>query len=195
MLPTREEAERILAEAGKCNPGPWVNHSRVAAHCAEKIAEKCEDIDPEKAYIVGLLHDIGRKFGTRHLGHVSDGYTYMMSLGYDEVARVCLTHSFNDQVMEDYIGKKDTTDAEYEQIQNALHKISMDEYDRLIQLCDAIAGADGVLDITERMADVRRRYGSYPTQKWNQNLLLKKYFEEKAGDEIYNIVEKTTYKP
>ena len=195
MLPTREEAERILAEAGKCNPGPWVNHSRVAAHCAEKIAEKCEDIDPEKAYIVGLLHDIGRKFGTRHLGHVSDGYTYMMSLGYDEVARVCLTHSFNDQVMEDYIGKKDTTDAEYEQIQNALHEISMDEYDRLIQLCDAIAGADGVLDITERMADVRRRYGSYPTQKWNQNLLLKKYFEEKAGDEIYNIVEKNTYKP
>ena len=179
MLPTREEAERILAEAGKYNPGPWVNHSRVAAHCAEKIAEKCEDIDPEKAYIVGLLHDIGRKFGTRHLGHVSDGYTYMMSLGYDEVARVCLTHSFNDQVMEDYIGKKDTTDAEYEQIQNALHEISMDEYDRLIQLCDAIAGADGVLDITERMADVRRRYGSYPTQKWNQNLLLKKYLKKK----------------
>ena len=195
MLPTSEEAERILAEAGKCNPGPWINHSRVAAHCAEKIAEKCENIDPEKAYIVGLLHDIGRKFGTRHLGHVSDGYTYMMSLGYDEVARVCLTHSFNDQVMEDYIGKKDTTDAEYEQIQNALHEISMDEYDRLIQLCDAIAGADGVLDITERMADVKRRYGSYPTQKWNQNLLLKKYFEEKAGDEIYNIVEKNTYKP
>ena len=80
MLPTREEAERILAEAGKCNPGPWVNHSRVAAHCAEKIAEKCEDIDPEKAYIVGLLHDIGRKFGTRHLGHVSDGYTYICHL-------------------------------------------------------------------------------------------------------------------
>ena len=29
MLPTREEAERILAEAGKCNPGPCVNHSCV----------------------------------------------------------------------------------------------------------------------------------------------------------------------
>ena len=195
MLPTREEAERILAEAGKCNPGPWVNHSRVAAHCAEEIAEKCEDIDPEKAYIVGLLHDIGRKFGTRHLGHVSDGYTYMMSLGYDEVARVCLTHSFNDQVMEDYIGKKDTTDAEYEQIQNALHEISMDEYDRLIQLCDAIAGADGVLDIAERMTDVRNRYGSYPKTKWEKNLALKKYFEKKANGEIYSIVEKSTYKP
>lgn len=26
-------------------------------------------MDAEKAYILGLLHDIGRKFGTRHLGH------------------------------------------------------------------------------------------------------------------------------
>ena len=39
MLPTRKEAERLLAEAEKCNPGPWGNHSRVAAHCAEKIAQ------------------------------------------------------------------------------------------------------------------------------------------------------------
>ena len=38
MLPTKEEAEKLLAEAEKCNPGPWGNHSRVAAHCAEKIA-------------------------------------------------------------------------------------------------------------------------------------------------------------
>ena len=119
----------------------------------------------------------------------------MMSLGYDEVARVCLTHSFNDQVMEDYIGKEDTTDAEYEQIQNALQMISMDEYDRLIQLCDAIAGADGVLDIAERMTDVRNRYGSYPKTKWEKNLALKKYFEKKANGEIYSIVEKSTYKP
>lgn len=37
MLPTREEAERLLREAKQCNPGPWVNHSRVAAHCAEKM--------------------------------------------------------------------------------------------------------------------------------------------------------------
>ena len=37
-----------------------------------------------------------------------------------------------------------------------------DEYDRLIQLCDSLAGADGVMDIIERMEDVRRRYGDYP---------------------------------
>ena len=74
--------------AEKSNPGPWGNHSRVAAHCAEKIAMECDDMDADKAYVLGLLHDIGRKFGIRHIGHVSDGYSYMMSLGYDEVAQV-----------------------------------------------------------------------------------------------------------
>ena len=85
MLPTRQQAEELLKEAEKCNPGAWVNHSRVVAHCAEKIAEECDDMNSDKAYILGLLHDIGRKFGIRHLGHVSDGYSYMISLGYDEV--------------------------------------------------------------------------------------------------------------
>lgn len=81
MYPGRDKAEELLKEAESCNPGPWGNHSRTAAHCAEKIAEYSEKYS-EKAYVLGLLHDIGRKFGKRHLGHVSDGYSYMMSLGY-----------------------------------------------------------------------------------------------------------------
>ena len=53
MLPTRKEAEIILEEAWKCNPGPWKEHSLVTAQCAEKIASACPDLDPEKAYILG----------------------------------------------------------------------------------------------------------------------------------------------
>lgn len=188
MFPTRKEAEELLKEAETCNPGPWVNHSRVAASCAEKIALACGDMDAEKAYIFGLLHDIGRKFGTRHLGHVSDGYLYMMSLGYDEVAKICLTHSFNNQTIDEYIGKFDTSDEELKLIQNNLKHVTMDEYDRLIQLCDSIAGSEGVLDIEERMEDVKKRYGSYPLAKWNGNLALKKHFEDKAGENIYIVV-------
>ena len=195
MLPTREEAEKLLQDAEKCNPGPWGNHSRTAAHCAEKIAQACGDLDADKAYILGLLHDIGRKFGPRHLGHVSDGYTYMMSLGYDEVARICLTHSFNNRTTDEYIGKFDTTEEELLLIQNALSLISFDEYDKLIQLCDALAGSDGVLDIEVRMEDVKQRYGSYPQAKWDSNMALKKHFEEKAGKDIYIIVEKDDFKP
>ena len=151
MLPTREEALKLLEEAEKCNPGAWGNHSRIAARSAEKIARECNDLDSDKAYILGLLHDIGRKFGVRHLGHVSDGYSYMRSLGYDEAAKVCLTHSFNKLTTDVYIGKFDTTDEELRLIQDNLKTVVIDEYDKLIQLCDSIAGSEGVLDIEERM--------------------------------------------
>lgn len=195
MIPSREEAERIIREAEAINPGPWGDHCRVAAHCAERIAARCEGMDPDKAYVVGLLHDIGRRFGGRHLGHVADGYSYMMSLGYDEVARICLTHSFNNLSLDGYIGKIDTTEEEFALIQTELARIHMDDYDRLIQLCDALAGAEGVLDIEERMGDVKRRYGYYPEDKWNINLELKKWFEDRMNADLYVVVDKENYRP
>lgn len=193
MLPTREAAQALLLEAEQCNPGPWGDHSRVAAHCAECIAACCDDLDPEKAYILGLLHDIGRKFGKRHLGHVSDGYTYMMELCCDEVAKVCLTHSFVNQSTDDYIGNIDTTQEEWDLIQGNLRTLPLDEYDLLIQLCDALAGNTCVLDIEERMLDVKRRYGRYPQSKWDANLALKRHFEDKTGKDIYTIVQKDSF--
>ena len=66
MLPTREEALKLIRDGLLFNPGPWGKHCLTAAHCAEKIASACGDMDVEKAYILGLLHDIGRKFGVRH---------------------------------------------------------------------------------------------------------------------------------
>ena len=147
MLPTREEAMALIRDGLSNNPGPWGKHCLTAAHCAEKIASTCGDMDAEKAYVLGLLHDIGRKFGVRHLGHVSDGYRYMMSLGYDEAARICLTHSFNNQKLDEYIGKLDVSDEEMEMIKTELARTVYDDYDRLIQLCESLAGAEGVLDI------------------------------------------------
>lgn len=194
MYPDRTTAERLLKEAEIRNPGPWGNHSRTAAHCAEKIAG-CAGMDPEKAYVLGLLHDIGRRFGTRHLGHVSDGYRYMMSLHYDEAARVCLTHSFQNGEINDYIGKRDTTEEETRLIEERLSELAFDEYDRLIQLCDAIAGPEGVMDIIDRMNDVKDRYGYYDPGKWRANLALKAYFERKMGRDLYQVVEKDRYRP
>ena len=188
MYPTREEAEKLLIDGEACNPGPWGNHSRIAAHCAEAIAQRC-GMNAEKAYVLGLLHDIGRKFGKRHLGHVSDGYSYMMSLGYDEAARVCLTHSFNEQKIEKYVGKFDTTEEETKMIVDELAALEMDDYDRLIMACDAIAGSEGVMDMIDRMTDVKNRYGFYDPGKWDSNLKLKVYFEEKMGMDLYAAVD------
>lgn len=186
--PTRVEAEKLLREAESCNPGPWGNHSRIAASCAEKIAALCDDMDSEKAYVVGLLHDIGRKFGVKHLGHVYDGYHYMRDLGYGDAARICLTHSFSIPDLSCYIGNRDISPEQQQEINDLLHATKFDDYDLLIQLCDALAGAEGVLDMEERMAGVKRRYGSYPQEKWERNLYLREYFEKKTGRDLYEIV-------
>ena len=195
MLPTREEALKLIRDGLLFNPGPWGKHCLTAAHCAEKIASACGDMDVEKAYILGLLHDIGRKFGVRHLGHVSDGYRFMMSLGYDEAAKICLTHSFNNHKLDEYIGKLDVSDEEMEMLKTELARTVYDDYDRLIQLCDSLAGAEGVLDIEDRMNDVKKRYGSYPQEKWDSNMRLKRYFEKKMKKDIYLVCEKNSFVP
>lgn len=189
VFPDRVEAEKLLSEAEQCNPGPWVNHCRICAECAEKIAEQCEGMDAEKAYVLGLLHDIGRKFGIKHLGHVYDGYKYMLKLGYDEVAKICLTHSFCTHDIKCYVGKFDVTEEEQRTLADALNNSVFDDYDFLIQLCDCLAGSDVVMDMTARMADIKRRYGYYPQDKWDRNMYLKQLFEKKTGKNIYEIVK------
>ena len=186
--PDRQEAHRLLTEAETCNPGPWGDHSRVAAMCAERIAA-ASGMDSEKAYVLGLLHDIGRKFGIKHLAHVWDGFHYMRSLDYPDAARICLTHSFNFPSLDGYIGKRDIPLEQQEEIQNMLNGLKYDDYDRLIQLCDSMAAAEGIVNMEERMLDVKRRYGNYPQEKWDNNFLIRHYFEEKSGKDIYEIVK------
>ena len=186
--PTREEAERLLQDAWTCNPGPWADHSRVAAMCAERIAKR-SGMDLEKAYILGLLHDIGRRFGKKHLAHVHDGYRYMQELGYDEAARICLTHSFCLNTIHCYIGNFDIPMALQEELDGLLKHLRYDDYDHLIQLCDCLAGSEGIMDMEARMLDVKRRYGRYPQEKWDRNMELRRIFEANCGADIYEIIK------
>lgn len=185
--PHRETAEALLKEAEGLNPGPWGNHSRYVALCAEKIAAAC-GMDSEKAYVLGLLHDIGRREGVKHLGHVYDGWAYLNRLGYPDAARICLTHSFNTGKLEDYIGCFDIPEDQQRELEEALGACEFDDYDRLIQLCDSLAGAEGVMGLEKRMGSVKERYGRYPQEKWDKNFALKAYFEQKCGFDMDRIL-------
>lgn len=185
--PRREIAQILIKDAQTYNPGAWVDHSYVVAQCAEKIAKSC-GMDPEKAYVLGLLHDIGRKFGIKHFGHIYDGYKYMERLGYGDVARICLTHSFCIKRVEDYLGNMDVTKEEEKEVTDALNAIEYDDYDLLIQLCDTMGAAEGVVPMEVRMEDVRRRYGKFPQDKWDKNMELRAYFEKKCSKDIYDVV-------
>ena len=184
-FPSREKAAIILAEAESHNPGLWVAHSRNVARCAEAIVASIQGMDSEKAYVLGLLHDVGRRAGIGQLKHVYYGWKYMNDLGYPAVAKVCLTHSYNTQRFEDDMGKIDIAPELVDEVKQALSACLYDDYDRLIQLCDSIATAEGVVDVTVRMADVKARYGSYPQPKWDKNIELLAYFTTKTGRDIY----------
>lgn len=104
----------------------------------------------------------------------------MMSLSYDEVTKICFTHSFNNQHLNDYAGQFDVSQKELEIFKNTLNKVVYNDYDKLICLCDALAGSESILDIEKRMSDVKARYGYYPQKKWDTNMHLKAYFEAKS---------------
>ena len=198
MYPDRETAEKELKIASKLNQGPWTAHSKNVALAAEKIAERCPTLNAEKAYVLGLLHDIGRRTGIAAVRHIIDGYDYMTSLGYEEVARVCLTHSFPVKDIDADIGKKDITKAQYEFIKNFLNGIEYDDYDKLIILCDALADAQGFCILEKRFVDTTRRYGAFPftVARWNKTFEYKEYFESLIGCSIYKLlpdIEKCIY--
>ena len=72
-------AKREIEMASILNPGPWVAHSYNVGLAAKYIAEACGMLNADKAYIYGLLHDIGRRNGISALKHTIDGYDYAMS--------------------------------------------------------------------------------------------------------------------
>lgn len=198
MFPDKEVALIELEIAGKMNPGPWTEHSLNVAKAARYIAECCEDLDSEKAFVCGLLHDIGRRTGIAAVRHIIDGYDYAISKGWDEVARVCLTHSFPVKDIDADIGKKDITKEQYDFIKDYLEHLEYDDYDKLIILCDALADANGFCILEKRFIDTTRRYGIYPfsIDRWNKTYEYKEYFENKIGRSIYTLlpdIEKCIY--
>lgn len=197
-IPTLEEALSMLKEAEKLNPGPWIQHSMYVGQAAKLIAEQTSDLDPEKAYVLGLLHDIGRRAGVFGMRHSVDGYNYLIEKGYDSSARICLSHvsfKYNDKVI--IVGKWDGTKEEHNFIVDYLSKNEYTDYDKLIQLCDYISLPSGFCLMEKRLVEMTIRGGvnEYTLPRWKSTFQSQKYFEEKIGKSIYsllpNVVENT----
>ena len=147
-------------------------------------------MDAEDAYILGLLHDIGRREGLTKLRHTIDGYNYMTDLGYDDVARINLTHSFILKNTDTALSKCDCTKEEMSFIRNYIKQVEYDDYDLLIQLCDCLSLPEGFCIVEKRLVDVIVRYGtnSYTQDKTKKVIEIKKYFDEKCGCPIYGLL-------
>ena len=197
-VPTLLQAEAFHSEAHERNPGPWTMHSRHVALAARLIAERHSLLDPDVAEVVGLLHDIGRREGVTGMRHVLDGYNFLAARGFEDAARICLTHSFAVKRLEAIFGAWDCTPDELRFIKEYLARIEFDDYDRLILLCDSLAMADGFVLMEKRMMDVALRYGGvneHTIAKWRETFRIKAGFEAVIGCSVYallpGVVERT----
>ena len=188
MLPTAEEALQELKIAGEMNPGPWTKHSENVGIAARNIAAKIDGLDENKAYITGLLHDIGRRVGFVDIPtHIYEGYRYCMQKGWDEAARICMTHSY--LRMHDDFDYEPERDDEKE-IKKYILATEADDYDKLIQLCDALAVDYGFVILEKRFVDVTRRYGIMEgyIKGWENAFKIKEDFEARMGCSIYDVL-------
>jgi hypothetical protein len=189
-LPSPAVAEQLLLDAEAINPGGWVPHSRSVALAARCIAEHHPGLDPQRMHTLGLLHDIGRRTGPNKDRHILDGYDFLTALGYTDAARIALTHSFVIPDLDTLQGAWDGTPAELARLRDLLAAVKLSEEDRLLQLCDTLALAEGFCTVQERVVDVALRYtvNERTPEKWRAKLALKAHFDRVCGVNIYRLL-------
>ena len=146
-------------------------------------------MDENKAYIFGLLYDIGRVKGNTGVRHTIDGYNFLKEQGYGEIARICITHAFITKDVTNTIGEYDVTNDEYDFLRQYLENTKYNEYDKLVQLADSMAMPDRFVLLETRLMDVCLRYGM------NENMLesvkgifkIQGEIEKKLGYSIYRL--------
>ena len=187
---TVEKALDKLSIAAQMNPGPWEQHSFSVANNARLIARHVPNMDCDRAYVMGLMHDIGRRAGVTGIRHIFDGYDYLLSMGERDCARICLTHSFPLKDVNTFNGKYDCSVAQKLFLQEYMQNIEYNNYDLLIQLYDAISLPNGACIMEKRLVDVALRHGltDFTLAKWKAFMNTKKYFDELCGCNIYTLL-------
>ena len=147
------------------NTSSWMNHCIYGAILSSKLASLI-GLDPNYAFSYGLLHDFGRKY-THDFSHVVKGFEKLASLGYDDMAKGCLTHSFinagrccNNEVVDtsfyiDENGKEhyDISDDLTDVLNTSLYT----DYDYILNIVDLMATSRGIATPLERIDDIATR--------------------------------------
>ncbi|MFV0625954.1 MAG: HD domain-containing protein [Alphaproteobacteria bacterium] len=204
VFPSLKEAEKIWSEGivyrqtnfqgnvqDQYDEKMYIFHTQNVVKIASLLASKTVSLNPEKAYILGLLHDYGRRIDECRINkfHGCDGYEALSELGYPIVAKICLTHTFPDKnfSMDKYSYPTNWLDW----AKRELHKVNYDDYDKLIQLCDKLVTGYGIVSIEHRVGSVSKRYNLTQEQHnnhLNEGLELKSFFDKLCKNDIYKII-------
>lgn len=137
-----------------------------------------------------MLHDIGRRTGISSERHLLDGYRYCQARGWEKAAQICVTHAFMIPDTATSIGVFDMGPEDKAFLDAFVKNAVYDDYDRLVQLCDALALPSGFCLLEKRFVDVALRYGLPPVtlDRWRAILDIKAHFESILGCSIYPLL-------
>ena len=134
----------------------WILHSIYVGLACKRLA-KALDLNQDYALKIGLLHDIGRKIN--HNNHPIEGYLYLKELGYEDIARYSLTHSFLNNDITKTVGMGPKNKKNYEFINNYLTNIKKNIFDNIVHLSDLMCLDTGFTTIEKRILDIITRKG------------------------------------
>ncbi len=167
------------------NDNKWIMHSLYVGQAASTIAKRL-NLNADYAETIGYMHDIGRLIS--HSNHVIEGYKYLDNLGYPDIARYCITHSFVDNIIPNTAGGGPNKDS-YDFINNYLNNITLNIYDNIVQLCDLFCLETGFTTFERRIIDITMRKGVYKNSLNHLKSIieLKNKIESMMGKEIYSL--------
>ena len=113
-----------------------------------------------------------------------------MERGWKKAAQICISHAFMIPDIDTSIGVFDVAEADYQFMKEFIKNAVYDNYDRLVQLCDALSLPTGFCILEKRFVDVTIRYGMHPAtvDRWLKILEIKSLFEKKTGCSIYDLL-------
>lgn len=200
-----DEAEEIIKKEEKYAlengrpQGTWhtyYDHIYNVAKVCKIIASRTKHLDPEKAFMIGLLHDIGKMKET-YTGEFHGIAGYNMIINKDpDIAKGCLLHSFVSDEIYDFEKCKKfqrvNDRKQYDFILEYLSKNPMNDYDILLQMADSIGDYRGFISIEDRIDDFLERHNILE-KKFSENILKpridnKKYFDKLIGQDVYEVL-------
>lgn len=165
------------------------NVAKIAEFIAKQTLSSPHPLDPDTAYILGLIHDIGRiKDETKtKVPHGLEGFHFLIKSGLKELAPISLTHNF----ISKEIKQEDFpvyNPKQIREVQNHLSAIEYNDYDRLIQLADLFSRGDEILSIQERINKNKEFYHTALSFE-PQIFSLRNHFNQKYNINIERLVD------
>lgn len=161
-------------EDGKINTSGWISHSLYVARFSEVTAKEVRDkqnipLNTDSIKASAILHDYGRKIDHK-LTHVTKGAESLIDQGYPNAAIATITHSFfggkrcasNEPASPGFYMDENGQEcweegAPKDDISDYLETHKLTIGDLILNLGDLVATDKGVVKLSDRLEDIKKR--------------------------------------